>query len=188
MITWNYDGKRVAIEGSWDNWKTREFLQRSGKDFTIMKVLQSGVYHYRFIVDGQWTYAPDLPVERDDRGNISNILDLQDCIPEVPNNISASESPPSPISSYNNSPFNSEDFNQKLLELPPLLQKTPLDQPPSSKDSPQSLEKPSAAVLNHLYIQKGRSGQSVVALGSTHRFRRKYVTLVLYKSLRKVKD
>lgn len=23
MITWNYDGQEVAVEGSWDNWKTR---------------------------------------------------------------------------------------------------------------------------------------------------------------------
>lgn len=23
MITWNYDGKEVAVEGSWDNWKSR---------------------------------------------------------------------------------------------------------------------------------------------------------------------
>lgn len=23
MITWSYGGKDVAVEGSWDNWKTR---------------------------------------------------------------------------------------------------------------------------------------------------------------------
>lgn len=23
MITWSYDGQEVAVEGSWDNWKTR---------------------------------------------------------------------------------------------------------------------------------------------------------------------
>ncbi|KAM1091576.1 hypothetical protein FF1_019044 [Malus domestica] len=38
MITWSYGGKDVVVEGSWDNWKTRLALQRSGKDFTIMKV------------------------------------------------------------------------------------------------------------------------------------------------------
>lgn len=51
-------------------------LQRSGKDFTIMKVLPSGVYHYRFIVDGKWRYSPDLPLDQDDVGNAYNILDL----------------------------------------------------------------------------------------------------------------
>lgn len=62
VITWSYDGKEVAVEGSWDNWKTRfryvsinlhwplwlflRFLysffirmplQRSGKDFALMR-------------------------------------------------------------------------------------------------------------------------------------------------------
>lgn len=77
IITWSYGAKQVAIVGSWDNWKTREFLQKSGKGFTIMKVLPSGVYHYQFIVDGQWRYSHDLPQECDDSGNIFNVLDLQ---------------------------------------------------------------------------------------------------------------
>ena len=42
-----------------------------------MKVLPSGVYQYRFIVDGQWRYIPDLPWAQDDAGNPYNILDLQ---------------------------------------------------------------------------------------------------------------
>ncbi|GFZ03338.1 SNF1-related protein kinase regulatory subunit beta-2 [Actinidia rufa] len=77
MITWSYDGTEVSVEGSWDNWKSRKPLQRSGKDFTLMKVLPSGVYQYRFIVDGQWRYAPDMPWAQDDTGNAYNILDLQ---------------------------------------------------------------------------------------------------------------
>ncbi|CAL5402627.1 unnamed protein product [Camellia sinensis] len=63
--SWSYDGKEVAVEGS------------SGKDFTIMKVLPSGVFQYKFIVDGQWRYAPDMPWAQDETGNAYNILDLQ---------------------------------------------------------------------------------------------------------------
>ncbi|CAN4095974.1 unnamed protein product [Withania somnifera] len=54
LITWTLDGKEVSVEGSWNNWKSR----RQGKDFTILKVLPSGVYRYRFIVDGQWRCSP----------------------------------------------------------------------------------------------------------------------------------
>lgn len=187
MITWSHGGHEVAIEGSWDGWKTKDFLQRTDKDFTVMKVLPSGVYHYRFIVDGQWRYAPDLPCERDDTGNVFNVLDLQDIIPEVLNNTNWSEAPPSPESSYSNAPFSSEDFNEKLPDLPPLLQQTPLDQPSSSAGSVETFQKPLPAVLNHLYIQKTRSSQSMVVLSSTHRFRTKYVTAVLYKSLKNLK-
>ncbi|CAL5384767.1 unnamed protein product [Camellia sinensis] len=52
--SWSYDGKEVVVEGSMP-------LRRSGKDFTIMKVLPSGVFQNKFIVDGQWRYAPDMP-------------------------------------------------------------------------------------------------------------------------------
>ncbi|KAL6975503.1 hypothetical protein U1Q18_024299 [Sarracenia purpurea var. burkii] len=52
-------------------------------------------------------------------------------------------------------------------------------------DGSETLEKPLAAALNHLYIQKGHIGQSLVALSSSHRFRSKYVTAVLYKPVKK---
>lgn len=55
----------------------RKPLQKSGKDFTIMKVLPSGFYQYRFIVDGEGRYAPDILWMRDDSGNAYNILDLE---------------------------------------------------------------------------------------------------------------
>lgn len=42
-----------------------------------MKVLPSGVYQYRFLVDGLWRHSPDLPWEQDDSGNAYNVLDLQ---------------------------------------------------------------------------------------------------------------
>ncbi len=37
-------GNAVEVEGSFDNWTTRHSLQRSGKDFTLVKLLAPGVY------------------------------------------------------------------------------------------------------------------------------------------------
>ena len=34
----------MEVEGSFDNWTTCQPLQRSGKDFTIIKLLPPGVY------------------------------------------------------------------------------------------------------------------------------------------------
>ncbi|KAK8275622.1 hypothetical protein V6Z11_D10G148600 [Gossypium hirsutum] len=76
MITWCFGGKRVAITGSWENWKTIEPLHSLGKDFIIIKMLPFGVYHYQFIVDELRRYAPNLPCEFDESGNAYNILDL----------------------------------------------------------------------------------------------------------------
>ncbi|XP_042479436.1 SNF1-related protein kinase regulatory subunit beta-2 [Macadamia integrifolia] len=188
MITWSYGGKEVAVEGSWDNWKTRKPLQRSGKEFTIVKVLPSGVYQYRFIVDGQWRYAPDMPWAHDDMGNAYNILDLQDYVPEDLHSIAGFEPPQSPDSSYdNNLPLVLEDCVKEPPLVPAHLQTMPLNVASSNMDS-VPFSRPQHVVLNHLFMQKGNSGQSVVALGSTHRFLSKYVTVVVYKSLKRYPD
>ncbi|CAK9156807.1 unnamed protein product [Ilex paraguariensis] len=185
MITWSYDGEEVGVEGSWDNWKTRKLLQRSGKDFTIMKVLPSGVYQYRFVVDGQWRYSPDMPWAQDEAGNAYNILDLQDYVPEDVGSISGFEPPQSPDSSYTNLQFVAEDYAKEPPLVPPHLQMNLLDVPSSHMEIPPPFSRPQHVVLNHLYMQKGRSSPSVVALGSTHRFLAKYVTVVLYKSIQR---
>ncbi|XP_010321291.1 SNF1-related kinase complex anchoring protein SIP1 isoform X1 [Solanum lycopersicum] len=183
LISWTLDGKEVAVEGSWDNWKSRMPLQKSGKDFTILKVLPSGVYQYRFIVDGQWRCSPDLPCVQDEAGNTYNLLDMKDYVPEDIESISGFEPPQSPDSSYNNLHLVSEDYAKEPPVVPPHLQMTLLNVSPSHMEIPPPLSRPQHVVLNHLYMQKDRSTPSVVALGSTNRFLSKYVTVVLYKSI-----
>ncbi|XP_024980656.1 SNF1-related protein kinase regulatory subunit beta-2-like [Cynara cardunculus var. scolymus] len=177
VIRWIHDGTRVAIEGSWDYWKTREFLDgSSGSEFSIVKMLSVGVHLYRYNVDGQWTYAPELPHECDEMGNIFNVLNLK-------NNFQEPECPSSPISSYSNPAFTLDDLNEKLPELPPLLQQMPLNQAAASTNH---LEEPLSVNLNHLYCQRGDRSQPTLALSSSLRFRSKFVTAVLYKPLKKV--
>lgn len=108
---------------------------------------------------------------------------LQEYVSELPENLSEFESPPSPPSSYDNKYLNEDDFSKPPPETPPQLQSTILNEPSSSSyDAQQS--KPQSSELNHLYIQTHIGGQ-YMALGSTHRFRQKYVTMVLYKPLRR---
>lgn len=45
----SHGGTHVEVEGSFDNWTTRQPLQRSGKDFTIIKLLPPGVYQVRVV-------------------------------------------------------------------------------------------------------------------------------------------
>ncbi|KAF5746171.1 putative snf1-kinase beta subunit [Tripterygium wilfordii] len=180
MITWSFGGNQVAVIGSWDNWERREPMYRSGQDFIILKKLPSGVYHYRFIVDEQFRYAPDLPCERDVSGAAFNVLDVQDTVPDAPEKLSEFKSPPSPESSYDNESLN-EDFSKAPPEIPPQLLKAPIIKPSPATAGHQSLPRPNHAVLNHLYVENNQANQPV-AFGSTHRFRNKYVTVVLYKA------
>ncbi|CAA2987951.1 SNF1-related kinase regulatory subunit beta-2 [Olea europaea subsp. europaea] len=160
MITWSLDGKEVAVEGSWDDWKTR------------------------FIVEGQWRYSPDFPWAQDESGNAYNILDLQEYVPEDIDNISGFEPPQSPDASYNNLQLGPEDYAKEPPVVPPHLQLTLLNALAPQMEIPPPFLRPQHVVLNHLYMQKGR-GSPVVALGSTHRFHSKYVTVVLYKSIKR---
>ncbi|KAJ8766783.1 hypothetical protein K2173_008337 [Erythroxylum novogranatense] len=178
IITWNHGGSNVSVEGSWDNWASRKQLQRSGKDYSILLVLPQDLYHYKFIVDGEWRYNPDLPYVADEIGGVCNLLDVNDYVPENLDSVMEFEAPPSPDNTYSHAFPTEEDFAKEPLVVPPQLHVTVLgvDNPPEASSS-----RPQHVVLNHLFIEKGSASQSMVALGMTHRFQSKYVTVVLYK-------
>ena len=97
--------------------------------------------------------------------------------------------PSSPESSYGHTFPAEEDFAKEPVLVPSQLHLTVLgmenlNEGPSSS-SLSSSSQPQHVVLNHLFIEKGWPSQSVVAMGLTHRFESKYVTVVLYKPLEK---
>ncbi|KAL6863729.1 hypothetical protein ACP4OV_016632 [Aristida adscensionis] len=98
-------------------------------------------------------------------------------------NVVGFEVPASPDASYNNPHPGNEDEAREPPMLPPHLHHSLLSFPPSQDDS-SSLPPPQNVVLNHLYIEKEHT-RSVVALGITHRFRAKFVTVVLYKPVQR---
>lgn len=102
---------------------------------------------------------------------------------ELPERLSKFESPPSPPSSYDNRCLSENDFSKPPPEVPPQLQVPFLNRPPSSSnDGDRPFSMPHYSQLNHLYIQNQIGGE-YFALSSTHRFRKKFVTMVLYKPL-----
>ncbi|XP_009126510.1 SNF1-related protein kinase regulatory subunit beta-1 [Brassica rapa] len=179
IITWNQGGNDVAVEGSWDNWRSRKKLEKSGKDHSILFVLPSGIYHYKVIVDGESKHIPELPFVSDEMGNVCNILDVHNFVPENPESIAEFEAPPSPDHSYGQTLPTAEDYTKDPLAVPPQLRLTLVD----SSEETGKAAKPQHVVLNHVFIEQGWSPQSIVALGLTHRFESKYITVVLYKPL-----
>eukprot|EP00268_Persea_americana_P019690 TRINITY_DN20134_c0_g1_i1.p1 TRINITY_DN20134_c0_g1~~TRINITY_DN20134_c0_g1_i1.p1 ORF type:complete len:113 (+),score=14.49 TRINITY_DN20134_c0_g1_i1:394-732(+) len=99
-------------------------------------------------------------------------------------NVVGFEVPRSPDSSYNNPYPQTEDEARDPPVVPSHLQHTPLSFLPSG-EAPGSLPITQNVILNHLYIEKRDTQQSVVALGITHRFQSKFVTVVLYKPIRR---
>ncbi|KAK2980097.1 hypothetical protein RJ640_004093 [Escallonia rubra] len=93
------------------------------------------------------------------------------------------EVPRSPDASYNNVYPGNEDEGREPPMVPPHLQHTLLNCP--SRDPSGSLPLPQNVILNHLYIENREGPRSVVALGTTHRFRSKCVTVMLYKPVQR---
>ena len=56
----------------------------------------SGAVQYKFIVDGDWKYAPDQPAMYDEMNNVNNVLEVQEYVPENLESLSSFEPPPSP--------------------------------------------------------------------------------------------
>ncbi|KAM7522389.1 hypothetical protein LguiA_012291 [Lonicera macranthoides] len=94
------------------------------------------------------------------------------------------EVPRSPDTSYTNVYPGTEDEGRDPPIVPPHLQHTLLSYP-TSRDPSGSAPLPQNVILNHLYIENRESPRSVVALGLTHRFRSKFVTVVLYKPVQR---
>mmetsp|Transcript_35251 Transcript_35251/g.78447 ORF Transcript_35251/g.78447 Transcript_35251/m.78447 type:complete len:269 (-) Transcript_35251:625-1431(-) len=179
VIVWSHGGNHVEVEGSFDNWTTRQPLQRSGKDFTIIKLLPPGVYQYKFIVDGEWKYDPNQPAMFDEMGNVNNVIEVHEYVPENLDGLSGFEPPPSPPSSYNNPTPVAEDYAKEPPMMPPHLQLTLLNVPPAL-DAQAVLPRPQHVILNHVYCQRGQNVNALV-VGTTHRYKSKYITTVIYK-------
>jgi 5'-AMP-activated protein kinase regulatory beta subunit len=183
VIVWAHGGSHVEVEGSFDNWTTRQAMQRSGKDFTIVKLLPPGVYQYKFVVDGEWKYAPDQPAMYDEGGNVNNVLEVQEYVPENLDSLSGFDPPPSPPSSYTQPLPTAEDYTKEPPPAPAHLQLTLLNVPPAM-DATAQLPRPQHVVLNHTYCQRASPQVNALVLGTTHRYRSKYVTTVMYKPRR----
>lgn len=183
MIMWNYEGHEVAIEGSFDNWTTRHKLQRTGRNFTVVKLLPPGVYQYKFIVDGEWKYDPNQSTMFDEAGNMNNVIEVREFVPENLGGLAGFDPPPSPCESYNCAEMEDSDFSKEPPNAPIHLQYTLLNVP-TGKDPDQGLPRPWHVTLNHIYVQRGSPNVNAMVLGTTQRFQSKYVTTVMYKPKR----
>ncbi|GLI62271.1 hypothetical protein VaNZ11_004878 [Volvox africanus] len=179
VIVWSHGGNHVEVEGSFDNWTTRQPLQKSGKDFTIIKLLPPGVYQYKFIVDGEWKYDPNQPAMFDEMRNVNNVIEVHEYVPENLEGVSGFEPPPSPPSSYNCPTPVADDYAKEPPVMPAHLQLTLLNVPPAL-DAQAVLPRPQHVILNHVYCQRGQNVQALV-IGTTTRYKSKYITTVMYK-------
>ncbi|CAG2174269.1 unnamed protein product [Oppiella nova] len=158
-----------------------------------------------FVVDGQEVVDDNVSVDEEKRNNVINIkkgdfevfealaMDLASNTNNTNNNNNSSSG--SPPGSYTqdmpSSVRQSHEFGNSVQPshvssagppiLPPHLLQVILNNPNVNFYEPTLLPQPNHVMLNHLYALSIKDG--VMVLSATHRYRKKYVTTLLYKPI-----
>lgn len=80
-FVWNgQEGEDVHLVGDFTgNWKEPiKALHKGGPRYEVEVRLPQGKYYYKFITNGQWRHSNASPTERDERGNVNNIVVVGD--------------------------------------------------------------------------------------------------------------
>ncbi|XP_038618908.1 5'-AMP-activated protein kinase subunit beta-1 [Tachyglossus aculeatus] len=190
VFRWTGGGKEVYLSGSFNNWSKLP-LTRSHNNFVAILDLPEGEHQYKFFVDGQWTHDPSEPVVTSQLGTLNNVIQVKKTDFEVFDALMVDSQKCSDMSELSSSPpgpYHQEPYVNKPEErfkappiLPPHLLQVLLNKDTGVSCDPALLPEPNHVMLNHLYALSIKDG--VMVLSATHRYKKKYVTTLLYKPI-----
>uniref|UniRef100_A0A1I8A6E4 5'-AMP-activated protein kinase subunit beta-1 n=1 Tax=Steinernema glaseri TaxID=37863 RepID=A0A1I8A6E4_9BILA len=202
--------KNVYVTGSWDQWKRKIPLVKSTQEFTTIINLSPGEHEYKFLVDGRWCVDDNIKKKANSLGSENNVIEIDQADFEVFDALdrdlasshagealkSGRDSTTAHVS--HDTPNDREleklrTFSQEIPDrhefeqahnppvLPPHLLQVILNKDTPVQCDPNVLPEPNHVMLNHLYALSIKDG--VMVLSATHRYRKKYVTTLLYKPI-----
>ncbi|XP_024085510.1 5'-AMP-activated protein kinase subunit beta-1-like isoform X2 [Cimex lectularius] len=184
VFKWDGGGKNVLISGTFSNWKTIPMVKSHG-DFVTIIDLPEGEHQYKFYVDGEWKHDPSLKIVENGMGSRNNLIAVKNTDFEVFQALAMDSE-----SANHTQPGN---YGQEIPPmrpwekpagppvLPPHLLQVILNRDTPISCEPTLLPEPNHVMLNHLYALSIKDG--VMVLSATHRYRKKYVTTLLYKPI-----
>ncbi|XP_059401181.1 5'-AMP-activated protein kinase subunit beta-1-like isoform X1 [Carassius carassius] len=190
VFQWTGAGREVYISGSFNNWTNKIPLIRSQNNFVAIVDLPEGEHQYKFFVDGQWTHDPAEPVVTNQLGTVNNIIQVKKTDFEVFDALMVDSQKCSDMSDLSSSPpgpYHQDAYvpKQEKLKSPPILPphllQVILNKDTGISCDPALLPEPNHVLLNHLYALSIKDG--VMVLSGTHRYKKKYVTTLLYKPI-----
>lgn len=191
VFRWNDDDdddcQNVFLSGSFDNWKSRIPMARSESGFLTIVDIPEGTHQYKYFVDGHWKCLQNEPKVEDVSGFQNNLVTVKHSDFDVFKALDADAGIDESLSDQQwsqNIPQKDTGYNYLRARpplLPPHLLATVLNQCMPSSCDPTMLLEPNHVILNHLYTLSIKNG--VLVLGSTYRYRRKYITTLLYKPI-----
>ncbi|KAI8080818.1 uncharacterized protein B0P05DRAFT_539709 [Gilbertella persicaria] len=206
IITWSQGGNNVYVTGTFNGWKHKIKLVKSTHDFSAVLELPPGTHKLKFIVDDEWRCSNEMETATDPDGNLVNYLQVIDDEEDEDEDgdefgLSSSESDVKKytnvipaellqLASISNEHTEDEQKRRSLLMewekkqpqppgLPPHLEKVLLNSNTVSEEDNSVLHEPNHVTLNHLYACSIKD--NVMALATTSRYRKKYVTTMYYR-------
>jgi len=184
VFRWDGGGKDVFISGTFTDWKTIPMV-KSHADFVTIVDLPEGDHQYKFYVDGEWKNDPNTKIVETDNGAKNNQICVKKSDFEVFQALDKDSE-----NSVNDA---QKEYTQEIPAnkpwektsgppiLPPHLLQVILNKDTPLSCEPTLLPEPNHVMLNHLYALSIKDG--VMVLSATHRYRKKYVTTLLYKPI-----
>jgi len=198
IFKFNGEGKDVYVCGSFNNWQKLK-MSKSTKDFVAIVDLKEGEHEYKFLVDGEWVNDPNEPKvdARDENGLTvtNNLIRVQKEDFDAYHALDMDSKAVALAQQNHKKRLFSDTFSQEIPSyvtertehrtgppiLPPHLLQVILNKDTPLSVEPTLLPEPNHVMLNHLYALSIKDG--VMVLSSTQRYRRKYVTTLLYKPM-----
>ncbi|XP_017783726.1 PREDICTED: 5'-AMP-activated protein kinase subunit beta-1 [Nicrophorus vespilloides] len=184
VFRWEGGGKDVYISGTFSEWKTIPMVKSHG-DFVTIIDLPEGEHQYKFYVDGEWRNDPGTKVVVNDIGTKNNEISVRKSDFEVFEALDKdSENAPGEMQKEYSQEIPANKPWEKVAGppfLPPHLLQVILNKDTPLSCEPTLLPEPNHVMLNHLYALSIKEG--VMVLSATHRYRKKYVTTLLYKPI-----
>jgi len=206
IIKYSGQGKEVYLCGTFNGWQ-KLHMSRSQKDFVAMIELGEGDHEYKFLVDGQWVIDPNAPIIENNAGFKNNCIHVQKgdfdafealdmdlaTVTKAQSHKAAKANSVKPQTCYGQEmphlvhhpgiPVSNEARSQSAGPpiLPPHLLQVILNKDTPMSCEPTLLPEPNHVMLNHLYALSIKDG--VMVLSTTQRFKKKYVTTLLYKPM-----
>lgn len=200
VFRWDGPGKTIYIAGSYDNWTAKIPLVKSRQDFYTIVDLPEGTHQYKYYIDGQWICDNSQDKVPNSFGTENNVITVKSSDFEVfealgidnaatghqaDDAMLRNKRPGSPPGDYGQVVPQKETSHSPRHSHPPILP-AHLLQVILNKEIPQHVEpsllpEPNHVMLNHLYALSIKDG--VMVLSTTHRYRKKYITTIMYKPI-----
>jgi len=188
IIKYPGDGKEVYVCGSFSEWKKIPMV-KSQKDFVALINLPVGEHQYKFLVDDEWLHDTNQPAVKNEIGSKNNVIKIHQ---EDFDAFSALDMD-SKSTNLRHKRSGEREFGQEIPSvhsfenkagppvLPPHLLQVILNKDTPLSCEPTLLPEPNHVMINHLYALSIKDG--VMVISSTQRYRKKYVTTLLYKPI-----